>query len=336
MISNRLLTQLILLITIVLMGYLITSNLLSILDAILGAIMLYILSRKPIHFLMKKNISRNGAEWIFLITTILCIVIPIGTLIWILEHHIQSIFSNFNEYKTALELLNEKIKLQFGFNVLSKDFGANLLKKVSQWIPELLNIGLNLLSTVGIMIILLYFFFSADSWNQRKLGEYLPLNKENQNILFQKVYSSILSNAIIIPLVALIQALVAWIGYIIAGVPNAFLWMIATFFTSMLPLVGGALIYIPLALILIFSGHQNMGIFLLVWGVVVVSSSDNFLRIFLTKKFEDTHPLITFLGVIVGLNVFGFLGLIYGPLLLSLFFILIKMYRVEYGEKELE
>ncbi len=336
MISNKLLTQLLLLITIVFLGYLISSNLMAILDSILGAIMLYILSRKPIHFMMKRNISRNGAEWIFLIVTLLAIIVPIASLIWLAEHHVHNIFNNFNEYKSALEQLNEKVKMEFGFNILSKDFGANLLKKVSQWIPAMINSGLNLLSTVGIMIILLYFFFASDSWNQRKLGEYLPLNSQNQAVLFQKVYSSIFSNAIIIPLVALIQALVAWIGYMIAGVPNSFLWMVATFFTSMLPLVGGALVYIPLALILIFSGHQNMGIFLIIWGVVVVSSSDNFLRIFLTKKFEDTHPLITFLGVIVGLNVFGFLGLIYGPLLLSLFFILIKMYKVEYGNNESE
>jgi len=333
MISNKLLTQLLLLLTIVFLGYLISANLLAILESILGAVMLFILSRKPIQFMMKRNISRNAAEWLFLITTLLCIVIPIATLLWLAEHHIHNIFTNFNEYKSALEKLDNNVKTQFGINILSKDFGANLLKKVSQWIPALVNSGLELLSTVGIMMILLYFFFASDSWNHRKLGAYLPLNAQNQAILFQKVYSSILSNAIIIPLVALIQALVAWIGYMIAGVPNSFLWMVATFFTSMLPLVGGALIYIPLALILIFSGQQNMGIFLIIWGVVIVSSSDNFLRIFLTKKFEDTHPLTTFLGVIVGLNVFGFLGLIYGPLLLSLFFILIKMYKAEYGTK---
>jgi predicted PurR-regulated permease PerM len=69
----------------------------------------------------------------------------------------------------------------------------------------------------------------------------------------------------------------------------------------------------------------------MLWGIILVGTIDNFLRMYFMKKIDHTHPLITFLGVLMGLNLFGFLGIIFGPLLISMLFILIKIYRKEYS-----
>lgn len=330
MIQNKILKQLFLLTTVLLTGWLLLSNLIIISDSILGAIMLFILSRRPIYILVKKGIKKSYAQWIYFISLIILILIPLLLIILFIEQNFNNFVTTAMNYKDSVQLLGDKILEKTGINVFSQDTIKSLGLKISQWIPKLLNSSLELLTTLGIMFFLLYFLIHESKKMQQGIVSLLPLNKENQSKLFKLMYSSILSNAIMVPLVALIQALVAWISYAIAGVPNSMVWFLATFISSMLPFIGGALVYIPVAAITFFTGHEGAGIFILLWGIFVVSSSDNFLRMFLLKKFDDTHPLITFFGVIIGLNVFGFLGLIYGPLLISLFFILVKMYKAEY------
>lgn len=330
MIESKWLKQISLLLVVVGIGYVLMSNLVFMSDSILGAIMLFILSRKPIYFLVKRKIKRTTAQWLFFIAVIILILIPILTVIIVIEQNIGSFVNTAMSYKDSIALLGDKILERTGINVFSQDTIKSMGIKITQWIPKLLNSSLDLLTSMGVMFFLLYFLISDGKKIQQGIINMMPLNRENQSQLIKLMYSSILTNAIMVPLVAMIQALVAWISYGIAGVPNSFVWFLATFLSSMLPFIGGALIYIPLAAITFFSGHQGAGIFILVWGIVVVSASDNFLRMFMMKKFDDTHPLITFFGVIIGLNIFGFLGLIYGPLLISMFFILVKMYKAEY------
>jgi predicted PurR-regulated permease PerM len=78
------------------------------------------------------------------------------------------------------------------------------------------------------------------------------------------------------------------------------------------------------------STFQAWGI--LIYGLVVVGSTDNIIRLYVLKKLDDVHPLITLIGVIVGVPLFGFIGLIFGPLLISLFIVIVRIYRKEYGK----
>jgi predicted PurR-regulated permease PerM len=81
----------------------------------------------------------------------------------------------------------------------------------------------------------------------------------------------------------------------------------------------------------LFANGQNwQGVFVLVWSAVVVGSVDNILRFMLAKRMADVHPIVTVLGVIIGLKYFGFIGLIFGPVLISYFMILLKIYYLEY------
>ncbi len=98
----------------------------------------------------------------------------------------------------------------------------------------------------------------------------------------------------------------------------------------MLPVVGAALIYVPLALFLLASGDTGQAVGLLIYCFVIVGLSDNLIRLVLQKKMADVHPLITIFGVIVGLNLFGFIGIIFGPILFSVFFWLVKLYKYEF------
>ena len=94
------------------------------------------------------------------------------------------------------------------------------------------------------------------------------------------------------------------------------------------------LIYLPSFIILLYNGNITCGVFLLFFGLIVVGSVDNLFRFWLQKKIGDTHPLITILGVIIGLKIFGFIGLIFGPILISIVLLLLNLYNREYSSSQ--
>lgn len=334
MIKQNTLKQSFLLVFILGLAYLLCQNLVFMVDAVLGAIILAILSIKPIDFMVKKGMKRSKAEWLYFFLAFILVILSLLIIIFIVKNHFHSIIDFINRYRESVQIIGNSINEKFGIQIINQDLLKTLAIKISGFIPAILNSTFDTLTSLGIMYFLLYFFIKEGSAMRTGIINLVPVSSENRELLFQLINQSILSNAIMMPVVALLQAILAWISYLIIGVNNSFIWFIATFFLAMLPFFGAALVYIPLGVLTFFSGQHAAGIFIILWGVIVVSSSDNVLRIFLMKKFDDTHPLVTFLGVLAGLNIFGFLGIIFGPLLISLFLILIKIYKEEYSSNE--
>ena len=200
--------------------------------------------------------------------------------------------------------------------------GSDILKSASGFLAEnvskIINSSLNILTTIFTSFFIFYFMLSNSTWLENRLFLWLPLKKTNTVKVRDKFFKMVVSNTIGIPVVALAQ--------------DIWFWFVITFFASAIPLVGSALAYIPISIIFFANNQYYEGIFILIWGSLVIGSIDNICRFTLLKKLDDVHPLITVFGIIVGLNVFGFLGLIFGPLLLSMLFLLIEIYRDEYSE----
>ena len=97
-------------------------------------------------------------------------------------------------------------------------------------------------------------------------------------------------------------------------------------------MVGCALVWVPYSVYLLLTGDLFYGFGLILYGAIVVANVDNLFRFIMQKRLADVHPLVTVFGVIIGLKWFGFLGIIFGPLMISYFLILLKMYRKEYLE----
>jgi predicted PurR-regulated permease PerM len=124
------------------------------------------------------------------------------------------------------------------------------------------------------------------------------------------------------------------VAFWILGLPNALFWSVVTAALAILPVVGSGLVWGPAAIVLIIQGRPLAGILLIIWGAVVVGSADNFIRPLIYRRWAQVHPLITLIGAIAGVSHFGLLGLLIGPLALSYFFELGRMYREEYLEPE--
>ena len=163
---------------------------------------------------------------------------------------------------------------------------------------------------------------------------YVPFSPENTDTLGRRFRDVTVSTVIGTGVVAAAQGALLGIAFWIAGLPNALFWSVVTMALAILPVVGSGMVWGPAAVVLITQGRPVAGIMLIVWGVVVVGSVDNFLRPLIYRRFSAIHPLITLIGAIGGVSYFGLLGLLIGPLALSYFFELIRMYREEYLELE--
>ncbi|HLL94226.1 MAG TPA: AI-2E family transporter, partial [Spirosoma sp.] len=137
-------------------------------------------------------------------------------------------------------------------------------------------------------------------------------------------------------LVSLVQGILTGLTLWIFGVPDAPFWGVVAFFMAFIPVLGTPLVWGPAGLIQLSQGNTNQGIGILVVGVVVIINIDNLLRIALAKRMGDIHPLVTLAGIVLGVPIFGIIGLVVGPLLLSYFIVLIEVFERENRKQEKE
>ena len=163
---------------------------------------------------------------------------------------------------------------------------------------------------------------------------YIPFSRENTDKLGKRFKDVTVSTVIGTGVVAAIQGALLGVAFWIAGLPNGLFWSVVTMALAILPVVGSGMVWGPAAVILIMQGRPAAGLLLIAWGIVVVGGVDNFIRPQIYRRFSAIPPLVTLIGAIGGVSHFGILGLLIGPLALSYFFELIRMYREEYLEQE--
>ncbi|MEI9957618.1 MAG: AI-2E family transporter [Ferruginibacter sp.] len=215
--------------------------------------------------------------------------------------------------------------------LLSDDNLATFQAKATTIVPSILNSSASIVSNFAIMFFLLYFLLKNGRQVEKFLHKFIPLKDENINLLSNETRNIIKANAIGIPVLAIIQGVIASVGYLIFGVKDWGLWGFLTGVFSMVPVVGTAIIWVPLTLYLYAIGNNGAALGLFIYAVVLVVNVDYVARLTILKRLMDVHPLVTIFGVIVGIGLFGFWGVIFGPLLISYFIILVKIYINEFG-----
>ena len=332
--QNRI-RQIFFLLVIVLLGLLLFLELYTFLPALLGAITLYIVMRKKMFYLTEQKKWRKGwTAALLMFLSLIVILLPIAVLINLLSSKITFAIQHSNELIDALKKLTADIEQRFNIQIASDENINQLGTFIRGGIPKLLTATFNTLGTIFFMYFILYFMLVNGRKMETNIYEHIPLKDENAHMLGREVRNMVLSNAVGIPVIAFLQGIVALIGYLIIGVKEPWFWFVVTCITAMLPVVGAALAYVPLALIFFANNDIGKGIFMLVYGFGIIGTVDNVFRFTLAKKIGNIHPLVTVFGVIVGLSIFGFIGLIFGPLLISLFILLLKIYGSEFITKQ--
>jgi predicted PurR-regulated permease PerM len=199
-------------------------------------------------------------------------------------------------------------------------------------IPTKINTVGTLITNLAIMLFVLYYMLYYGREIERMLNRIIPLRQENINMLASETKKMVKANALGIPLISIIQGVTATIGYFIFGVNEWPLWGFLTAVFAFFPVVGTMLIWVPLVLYTFAIGNTWQATGLLIYCIVVVGQIDYISRVTLLRRIGDVHPVTTILGVIVGLGLFGFMGLIFGPLLISYLVLLFKIYMNEFIE----
>jgi len=320
---------------IVLWGGLLALQLYSFIPALLGAITLYIITRKWMVLLVEKRKWKPGlAAGLLMFLTFLVILIPIGILVQMLSTKITYAIQHSNELVEALKIVIGKVEQRLGFELINPDNINKLSNFIAQAVPSVLNATFTTLVTIFFMYFILYFMLVSGRKMELDVYKYIPLKDENVYKLGSEMQNIVLSNAIGIPVIAFLQGIVAVIGYYILGVQEPWFWFVVTCITAMLPFVGAALAYVPLAIIFFANDQVIQGIIMLIFGFGVVGTVDNVFRFTLARKIGNVHPLITVFGVLIGLKLFGFIGLVFGPVLISKFILLFRIYSNEFSVKK--
>ncbi len=189
------------------------------------------------------------------------------------------------------------------------------------------NAGLNILITV----FSLYYLLKNGKNVYQFFLDFLPLPEGK----YQKIIGRFddLSRGMILGqiVVGLVQGFLAWAGLVVLGVPNPVLWGFTTALISIIPLLGAAMVWLPIALFLIatgsISGTYWKGIALLIYGALVISTIDNILKPKIVGDHARIHPLVILFGILGGIQLFGIAGILIGPMILTIFDVMIEIYR---------
>jgi len=333
-IPNNAIRQILLLILILLIGYVLFMYLQTFLPAFLGAYTLYVLMRKYMFILQGKyKWNRNLAATLLMLLSFLIIMVPILILANMMTSRVAWAINHSSEILTSIQNFIAQYEKRYDIQILTTENIHRISAMGAETLPRILGATFDTLTTIVIMYFILYFMLVDGRKMESHFYEWVPLKDENILLLRRELNMLVNSNAIGIPLIALLQGIVALIGYFFLGVDKPMFWFVITCIAAMLPVVGAALAYIPLSIVFFASGATGKGIIMLVYGFGVIGTVDNVFRFWLQKRLGDVHPLITVFGVIIGVNMFGFIGLIFGPILISLFLLMIKIYANEFTPK---
>ncbi|MCF8714094.1 AI-2E family transporter [Joostella atrarenae] len=330
--SPALIRQLFMLAIILALAYLIMKEMTPYLSGVLGAITIYVLFKGLMIKFLNKGMKPWLAATIIIVISIFIIVIPITLIVLLLSSKVQKVVKNSEEISNILKSKLGQVEDYIGINFLSEINTKDITGWMSDQVQGLAGTTFDTVIGITIMYFILYFMLTNAEVLQKKFLSYIPLSDNNIDSISKESSDIVKSNAIGIPLVALMQGIVALIGYYIFGVEDPLFWFVVTVVGSMIPFVGTALGIIPVAILLFSQGQNWQATGLLIYGAAVVGSTDNVFRVIIQNRLANLHPLITLIGVIIGVPLFGFIGLIFGPLVVSLFLLLVKIYKNEYGK----
>lgn len=332
-IPQNVIRQIFVLLLIVIIGGLIFRELLPYFSGILGAITIYVLMRGWMIRLVRKGWRPGLAAALLCVISFVGILLPVSGIILLLSNKIGNAVQNSEKVVTALKGQIASWEEQFGYDLASQIDVRAISTWVSNNLQSIAGSTFNVFIAIGLMYFILFYLFTDRRMIKSSVGDYIPVSKANLKIIGKEIQSMVRSNALGIPLVAIVQGFVALIGFFIFGVEDPFFWFVIVTIGSMIPFVGTLVGILPVFILELSTGHTFQAWGILIYGFAVVGLSDNIVRLYVLKKLDNVHPLITLVGVIVGVPLFGFIGLIFGPLLISLFLVLLSIYRKEYDQK---
>lgn len=192
---------------------------------------------------------------------------------------------------------------------------------------------LSAIGFISLSLLGLYYALKDASRLERTLGSLMPLAPEHTDAIMEKLRVTVNSVVRGSLLVAVVQGILTGIGFWIAGVPNPIVWGTMGIVTSLIPMIGTAIIIVPAVVYLALIANPLGALILALWGLFIVGTIDNIIRPYIVERGINIHPFLILLSVLGGIGLFGPIGFLAGPLLLSLLFALLDIYSHQFLAK---
>lgn len=318
----------IILVSIIVLGCFLLYALSSLFSSILGAIVLYTIFRPLyINLAEKRGWPAALVALLIIFTSLIVIVIPFLTLSIMVVGKISSI-----DLKTLpIAQWTSKIDAFAAANINQPHFAEDTLQKLGTFgtglFPSILSSAANIILTLLVLYFILYFMLTQMREFEAGVLKYAPFREQHALKFAAALRDSTYSNVLGQGIIALTQGFLLANGFYFFDIPDPIFWGVIAVFISFLPVVGAPTLCIPASIILFAQGHNWQGVLLLAYGLLFIGNIDNFLRMVINKRIANTHPIISIIGVFIGLPLFGILGLVFGPVLLSYFLLLLEIYE---------
>lgn len=324
----------ILLILLLITGGVIFYALSDLITSLLSAVVIYIISQPLMQYLIKRKVNLSVAAFIVIFLSVFLILIPISLISISLTSKLSSIINNPTVFFSSIENIIAYIEKQTGIQVIT----SNTIQKLQSFVTELatstISAAANMILNTIIMYFILYYLLINSGKMQSRLNTHIPFLAQLDDNYAIELQKQTISNAIAIPIIAIVQGITCYIALLLMNYSDAGFWATMCGLFSFIPFVGTTIVWLPLGVSRIIEGDMWQGIVLLIYGFLIISQIDNVFRFIIQKKLADVHPLITVLGVLFGIRWFGISGLIFGPLLISYFLLLLRSYNRELASRK--
>lgn len=289
----------------------------------------------PLYLWIKKHLVKDIASLASILTVIIFLIglcVPLFFVGKEVFYQTQSIYYNVVDSGNSgrfLDSINSSINnilpIGFSFDINSKI--AEIMSSLTNNIAQLFSSTLNSIIMFVLMIFALFYLLKdGDKWKAGFI-KIFPLSNDNTNEILDNLKGSInriLKGSFII---AIAQAILAWVGFSIFGVPNAILWAVVAGIASFIPNLGTSIVSVPAILYLFFTGMQLPALGLLIWSILLIGMIDNLLAPYIISKDTEIPSLFVLFAILGGVSLIGPLGILIGPLVLSLLYSLISIYK---------
>lgn len=304
--------------------------------AIVLVIVLYPVHRRLTHRIKSRSLS----ALLSCLLVLLVVVLPLTLLTAAVAEELAKVLPNMpsqisqlmNTQSSVFGRVTEWLQTRLGIDTLrTQEFLVEQLKRTSGF---LLGLSWNLLGNIvtGIVksffvLFTMYYLFRDGDEIVRRLPSALPLSIEQGEAIIARIKEVVSASVYGVVTIAALQGLLGGIAFWVLGIPSPILWAVLMTFLCMIPLAGSFLVWLPLAIYLMATGHWTKAVLLILWGALVVSTIDNFLRPKLLRNQTRLHELFVFFSVLGGISVFGLLGIVLGPVVLAITIGLLQTFR---------
>jgi predicted PurR-regulated permease PerM len=290
---------------------------------------------QPLHDWISKFFPKRKSLNAFVTTilALLLVVLPVVVVSSLVANEVINVYQSLSS-GSEITLGDTVGRLEAVIQTVVPGFELSLnqqLEQVAQWFTgNITQIFAGTISTIFIFIISLigsFYFFRDGREFLQMLIKVSPLPDEEDTIIFQRMSQAVRSVATGSLLVALIQGFLVGVGFLIVGIPNVILFGSVTAVLAIIPGVGTGLVTFPAVFFLLYNGQIIGGIFLAIWAAFIVGTIDNILGPYLMSRGNSMHPFIILISVLGGISLFGPIGFIVGPVITTLFLVLLEIYN---------